>query len=98
MVMSAPAVPTTGQRIRKPIYLAARVAPNLVLPNGEFEGFARVGTEASACGGVPLASDCGRLRETVIDGITGFLLPPGQPESWSRPDRGNQPMVRREAW
>jgi len=60
------------------------VVPNLVLPNGEFEGFGLVATEASACGGVPLASDCGGLREAVIDGITGFLLPPGEPDAWVR--------------
>ena len=58
------------------------VIPNLELPNGEFEGFGLVATEASACGGVPLASACGGLREAVIDKVTGFLLPPGEPEAW----------------
>lgn len=59
------------------------VVPNLELPNGEFEGFGLVATEASACGGLPLASACGGLREAVIDGITGFLLPPGEPDAWA---------------
>ena len=58
------------------------VIPNLELPNGEFEGFGLVATEASACGGVPLASACGGLREAVVDEVTGFLLPPGKPEAW----------------
>ena len=58
------------------------VVPNLVLPNGEFEGFGLVATEASACGGIPLAAACGGLREAVIDGLTGFLLPPGEADVW----------------
>lgn len=58
------------------------VVPNLELPNGEFEGFGLVATEASACGGIPLASRCGGLCEAVIDGVTGFLLPPGDPVAW----------------
>jgi glycosyltransferase involved in cell wall biosynthesis len=53
-----------------------------VLPNGEFEGFGLVATEASACGGIPLAAACGGLREAVIDGLTGFLLPPGEADAW----------------
>ncbi len=60
------------------------VVPNIVLPNGEFEGFGLVAAEASACGGVTLASACGGLREAVVDGITGFLLPPGEPDAWVR--------------
>lgn len=58
------------------------VTPNIVLPNGEFEGFGLVATEAAACGGVSLASACGGLREAIIDGVTGFLLPPGAPYAW----------------
>jgi glycosyltransferase involved in cell wall biosynthesis len=60
------------------------VTPNVVLPNGEFEGFGLVATEASACGGVSLASACGGLREAIIDGVTGFHLPPGEPDAWAR--------------
>jgi glycosyltransferase involved in cell wall biosynthesis len=59
------------------------VVPNLELPNGEFEGFGLVATEASACGGIPLAAACGGLREAVIDGVTGFLLPPGEADAWA---------------
>lgn len=58
------------------------VTPNIVLPNGEFEGFGLVATEAAACGGVSLASACGGLREAVIDGVTGFLVPSGEPDAW----------------
>jgi glycosyltransferase involved in cell wall biosynthesis len=58
------------------------VVPNLELPNGEFEGFGLVATEASACGGISLAAACGGLKEAVVDGVTGFLLPPGEPEAW----------------
>ena len=58
------------------------VTPNIVLPNGEFEGFGLVATEASACGGVSLASACDGLREAIIDGVTGFHLPAGEPDVW----------------
>lgn len=58
------------------------VVPNLELSNGEFEGFGLVATEASACGGICLAAACGGLREAVVDGVTGFLLPPGEPDPW----------------
>ncbi len=58
------------------------VVPNLELPNGEFEGFGLVACEAAAAGGVVLAANCGGLSEAVIDGATGFLLPPGDARAW----------------
>ena len=59
------------------------VTPNIDLPNGEFEGFGLVATEASVCGGISLASNHSGLREAVVDGCTGFLLPPGEAETWA---------------
>jgi phosphatidyl-myo-inositol dimannoside synthase len=59
------------------------VVPNIVIPNGEFEGFGLVAVEAAAAGGVVLAADHGGLRDAVIDGTTGFLLPCGDAQAWA---------------
>lgn len=58
------------------------VTPNIQLPNGEFEGFGMVATEASACGGVSLAANIDGLREAIVDQVTGFLLPAGDDAAW----------------
>ncbi|MEO0381624.1 MAG: glycosyltransferase family 4 protein, partial [Pseudomonadota bacterium] len=60
------------------------VTPNIVLANGEFEGFGLVATEAAASGGVSLAAQCQGLREAIVDGVTGFHLPPGEPGPWAQ--------------
>lgn len=67
--------------------------------------------EAAACGGVSLAAACGGLREALVDGITGFLLPSGDAVAWrariadwspeTRTDfvtRSMQETHRRYAW
>jgi glycosyltransferase involved in cell wall biosynthesis len=59
------------------------VVPNVAVGTGEFEGFGLAATEAAAAGGVVLAADRDGLREAVIDGRTGFLLPSGRPEAWA---------------
>jgi glycosyltransferase involved in cell wall biosynthesis len=41
------------------------------------EAFGRVAVEAGAMGRPAVASDIGGQRETIIDGRTGFLAPPG---------------------
>lgn len=58
------------------------VVPNIDMPNGEFEGFGLVATEAAAAGGVVLAARHSGLKEAVIDRKTGFLLDPGIPDGW----------------
>lgn len=58
------------------------IVPNIEPANGEFEGFGLVATEAAAAGGVVLAADCGGLPSAIVDGVTGFLVPSGQPEAW----------------
>ncbi|MES0828245.1 glycosyltransferase family 4 protein [Ruegeria sp. SCP11] len=60
------------------------VTPNIVLANGEFEGFGLVATEAAASGGVSLAAKCQGLHEAIVDGVTGFHLPPGEPGPWAQ--------------
>jgi len=51
---------------------AVVVAPSIVP-----EGFGRVPVEAQAMGRPVIASDLGGFRETVVDGVTGLLVPPG---------------------
>lgn len=58
------------------------IVPNIEPASGEFEGFGLVAVEASAVGGVVLASATGGLVEAVIDGETGFLVPPGDAAAW----------------
>lgn len=58
------------------------IVPNIELESGAFEGFGLVATEAAAAGGVVLASSHGGLGDAVLDGHTGFLLPPGNAEAW----------------
>jgi D-inositol-3-phosphate glycosyltransferase len=43
------------------------------------EPFAMVPLEAMACGLSVIASGAGASRDAVIDGVTGYLVPPGQP-------------------
>lgn len=61
----------------------AVIVPNIELANGEFEGFGLVPPEAAAAGGVVLAADHGGLRDAVIDGETGILLPAGDAAAWA---------------
>src|SRR6185369_3007481 len=53
--------------------LAAVVVAPSIVP----EGFGRVPVEAQAMGRPVIASDLGGFRETVMDGVTGLLVPPG---------------------
>ncbi len=45
------------------------------------EAFGRVAVEAGAMRKPVVASDIGGQRETVVDGVTGFLTPPGDVEA-----------------
>lgn len=56
-------------------------ASDVVVVSSRFESFGMVGVEAMACG-VPVVSiDRGGPAETIVDGETGFLVPPEQPEA-----------------
>ncbi len=46
------------------------------------EGFGLVTVEAAVRGTMVLAADIEGIRDAVIDGQTGFLLPSGRPEEW----------------
>jgi len=63
---------------------ACVIVPNIELANGEYEGFGLVATEAASAGGLVLAAATGGLTDAVVDGETGFLLPPGDAPAWAR--------------
>lgn len=58
------------------------ISPNIDVATHEFEGFGLTATDAAAAGGIALASLHSGLAEALIDGLTGFHLPPGDPSAW----------------
>mgnify|MGYP003334478705 CR=1 FL=1 len=54
----------------------------LVQPSIGVEAFGIAVVEAMACGVPVLASDLGGLRETVVEGLTGRLLPQADVPAW----------------
>ncbi|QSQ22280.1 glycosyltransferase family 4 protein [Pyxidicoccus parkwayensis] len=63
----------------RPLYAAMDV---LAVPSEWLEPFGRVSIEAQACGVPVLASRIGGLPETIREGETGFLFPPGDEAAW----------------
>jgi colanic acid/amylovoran biosynthesis glycosyltransferase len=43
------------------------------------EGISNAALEGMACGLAVVSSDCGGMREAVLDGVTGLLVPPRDP-------------------
>jgi glycosyltransferase involved in cell wall biosynthesis len=60
-----------------------RAADVVVFPSVWDEPFGIPPVEAMAAGVPVVCSDTGGIRETVLDGKTGFLVPPGEPEALS---------------
>ena len=56
---------------------AYSMAAVVVAPSIKPEGFGRVPVEAQAMGCPVIASDVGGFRETIVNGLTGLLVPPG---------------------
>ncbi len=52
----------------------------MVMPS-LYESFGVSALEASACGVPVIASDAGGIPEVVVDGQTGLLVPPGDPQA-----------------
>ncbi len=61
-----------------PYFYAA--ADAVVMPS-HYESFGLVALEAMACGTPVVASRVGGLTHTVVDGVTGFLVPPKSPNA-----------------
>ncbi|HEV2532102.1 glycosyltransferase family 4 protein [Phenylobacterium sp.] len=57
------------------VALAARTTP---------EAFGRTAVEPQAMGRPVIASNDGALVETVVDGVTGWLVEPGDADAWAR--------------
>lgn len=60
---------------------AYRLASCVVVPATEPLAFGRVAVEAQAMGRAVIATDHGGTRDTVENGVTGALIPPGDPEA-----------------
>jgi glycosyltransferase involved in cell wall biosynthesis len=62
--------------------VAAYACADLVLsPSQKPEGFGRVAVEAQAMGVPVIATELGATGETVLNGETGWLVPPGNPQA-----------------
>lgn len=59
------------------------VQPNIAVPD-DIEGFGLVAVEAASRGALVLAADLEGLKDAVIDGVTGRLLPSGDAAAWAR--------------
>ncbi len=63
---------------------AAYAAASLVVvPSRVPEGFGRVPVEAMAMGVPVIASAIGAMRDTIVDGVTGWLAPSEDLEAWA---------------
>ncbi len=62
-------------------YMMANV---VVSASTEPEGFGRVAVEGQAMGRPTIATSIGGSKETIIDGVTGWLVPPNDPESLAK--------------
>lgn len=71
------AVKIVGHLVDMPAALAA--ATVAVFPSTDAEAFGRAAVEAQAMGVPVVASNKGGLAETIVDGDSGFLVPPADP-------------------
>lgn len=77
---AAECVQFTGRRERaalRDFYVAADV----FVTTPWYEPFGITPLEAMACGTVVVGSAVGGIQHTVVDGVTGYLVPPRDPES-----------------
>ena len=70
----------TGRLSDEELYRAYKLADVVVIPS-RYEPFGIVALEAMASGKPVVASRVGGLSEVVVDGETGILVPPGDPEA-----------------
>jgi len=62
---------------RASLWAAMARAAVVLYPAGWEEPFGMAAAEAQACGTPVVAFRCGALSEVICDGLTGFLVPPG---------------------
>lgn len=75
-----PKVKFLGPKEHKELPLYYNAAEVCVVPSF-YESFGLVAVEAMACGCPVIASNVGGLKYTVMDGTTGFLVPPKNSEA-----------------
>jgi glycosyltransferase involved in cell wall biosynthesis len=63
------------------MFMAAHI---VISASTDPEGFGRTSIEGLAMGRIVIASNHGGSRETIVDGVTGFLVPPGDPAALAR--------------
>lgn len=56
----------------------------VLCPSVEPEAFGRIPVEAQAMGRIVISTDHGGARETIQNGVTGFLVPPSNPEALAK--------------
>jgi len=71
-------VAAVGAKPQEKLPLYYRAADVCVMPS-YYETFGLVAVEAMACGTPVIASRVGGLKSTVLDGVTGYLVPPRDP-------------------
>jgi glycosyltransferase involved in cell wall biosynthesis len=69
-----------GYKTQAELPFLYRDAEVVVLPSRN-EGLPRVALEAGASGTICVATNVGGIPETIIDGVTGFLVDPESPEA-----------------
>jgi phosphatidyl-myo-inositol dimannoside synthase len=73
-----------GEELHKERELADLfIVPNITTPVGDGEGFGLVCVENATYGVPVLVSDWQGLKDAVIDGVTGYLLPPEDVNAWA---------------
>ena len=80
-ITSSPSVTFRGAVSPSEVDSLLRRARALLVPSVCYEGQPRAILEAYAAGVPVVASDIGGLPESVVDGVTGLLVPPGRPAS-----------------
>jgi D-inositol-3-phosphate glycosyltransferase len=76
----ADSVTFTGQRARSQLR-AFYGAANVFVTTPWYEPFGITPVEAMACGTPVIGTAVGGIKSTVVDGQTGFLVPPNDPEA-----------------
>src|SRR3954466_12227512 len=76
----APQVVFTGRRTREFLKLYYSAA-DIFATTPWYEPFGITPLEAMACGTPVVGADVGGIRFSVLDGVTGFLVPPNDPEA-----------------